>query len=231
MPTLKASEQGQAKIKQARKEKGWNVDSSRWLLEASQVLEPNKVWQEGGPYADGCSPGTWKRFLYGTEAVNTGVFKAFCTVLGLSWNEIVDRTDVSQSESLTPTGVIAFDLRQLCLTMLERQKLIIVDYWLNHADSLPFEQLDFVPLGLLEQKKDQNGRNIDYAVTEKFDAEEQFFHEVLRDGKKSPKSQGRRLAIIGESGAGKTTLLLKIGFWMLEQLEQTDEVPIWIDGR
>jgi NACHT domain len=248
MPTLKASEQGQAKIKQARKEKGWNVDSSRWLLEASQVLEPNKVWQEGGPYADGCSPGTWKRFLYGTEAVNTGVFKAFCTVLGLSWNEIVDRTDVSQSESLTPTGAIAPDLRQLCLTMLEPKKCT-VDYWLNRADSLPFEQLDFVPLGLLEQQKDQNGRNIDYAVTEKFDAEEQkkdqngrnsdyavtekfdredrFFDEVLRDGKKSPKSQGRRLAIIGESGAGKTTLLLKIGFWMLEH---TDEIPLWIDG-
>ncbi|MBE9161675.1 HEAT repeat domain-containing protein [Tychonema sp. LEGE 06208] len=233
MASLKASEKGQAEIKQARKEKGWNIDDPRWLVEASQVLEPNKVWQESPPYADGCSEGTWKRFLYGTEAVNTNVFKAFCTVLGLSWNEIVDRTDVSQSESLKPTGTSAPDWRQLCLTMLERKRRLTVDNWLNGADDrrLSFELLDFVPLGLLQQKKDQNGRNIDYAVTEKFDAEEQFFHEVLREGKKSPKSQGRRLAIIGESGAGKTTLLLKIGFWMLEQLEQTDEVPIWIDGR
>ena len=142
-----------------------------------------------------------------------------------------EREQQKKSKKSKKSTSIALDLRQLCLTMLERQKLIIVDYWLNRADSLRFEQLDFVPLGLLEQKKDQNGRNIDYAVTEKFDAEDQFFDEVLRDGKKSPKSQGRRLVIIGESGAGKTTLLLKIGFWMLEQLEHTDEIPIWIDGR
>ncbi|MEG4943116.1 HEAT repeat domain-containing protein [Microcoleus sp. F4-D5] len=128
-------------------------------------------------------------------------------------------------------SAIAPDWRQLCLTMLERKRRLTVDYWLNGADRLPFEQLDFVPLGLLQQKKDRANRSIGYGVTESFDTEKQFFDEVLRDGKNSPKSQGRRLAIIGESGAGKTTLLLKIGFWMLEQLEQTDEVPIWIDGR
>ncbi len=141
-----------------------------------------------------------------------------------------EREQQKKSKKSKKSTSIALDLRQLCLTMLEPKKCT-VDYWLNRADSLRFEQLDFVTLGLLEQKKDQNGRNIDYAVTEKFDAEDQFFDEVLRDGKKSPKSQGRRLVIIGESGAGKTTLLLKIGFWMLEQLEHTDEIPIWIDGR
>ncbi len=137
---------------------------------------------------------------------------------------------IQEADNGSPSA-IALDLRQLCLKMLEGKRRIIVDYWLKRADSPPFEQLDFVPLGLLEQKKDLNGRNIDYAVTEKFDREDQFFDEVLRDGKKSPKSQGRQLAIIGESGAGKTTLLLKIGFWMLEQLEHTDEIPILIDGR
>ncbi|MBE9144720.1 NACHT C-terminal alpha/beta 1 domain-containing protein [Planktothrix mougeotii] len=228
MASLNASEQGQAKIKQARKEKGWKVDDHRWLVEASNVLEPSKVWPELGPYADGCSEGTWKRFLYKREGVDTDVFKAFCTVLGLPWEEIVDRTDVSQSKSLKPTAMIAPDWRQLCLTMLERKRQLTVDYWLNGADRLPFEQLDFAPLGLLQQKKDQTNRSIGYAVTESFDTKEKFFDEVLRDGKNSPKSQGRRLAIIGESGAGKTTLLLKIGFWMLEH---TDEIPLWIDGR
>lgn len=231
MASLKASKQGQEKIKQARNEKGWTVEDHRWLVEASKVLEPSKVWQEDGLYADGCSEGTWKAFLYQKRAVKTDVFKAFCEVLGLSWEEIVDRTDVSQSESLKPTAMIAPDWRQLCLTMLEPKRRFTVDYWLKGADSLPFKQLDFVPLGLLQQKKDQTNRSIGYAVTESFDTKEQFFDEVLRNGNKSPKSEGRRLAIIGESGAGKTTLLLKIGFWMLEQLEQTDEVPIWIDGR
>ena len=141
-----------------------------------------------------------------------------------------ERDQQKKSKKSKKSTSIALDFRQLCLKMLEGKRRIIVDYWLNRPD-LTFKQLDFVPLGLLQQKKDQNGRNIDYAVTEKFEREDQFFDEVLRDGKKSPKSQGRQLAIIGESGAGKTTLLLKIGFWMLEQLEHTDEIPIWIDGR
>ncbi len=136
-----------------------------------------------------------------------------------------EREQQNKSKKSKKSTSIAPNWQELCLKMLEGKRLITVDYWLNRADSLP---LDFVPLGLLEQKKDQNGRNIDYAVTDKFDREDQFFHEVLGDGKKSPKSQGRQLAIIGESGAGKTTLLLKIGFWMLEH---TDEIPLWIDGR
>lgn len=136
---------------------------------------------------------------------------------------------IQEADNVSPS-TIAPDWRQLCLTMLERKRRLTVDYWLNGADRLPFEQLDFVPLGLLQQKKDQANRS-GYAVTESFHTEKQFFDEVLRNGKNSPKSQGRRLVIIGESGAGKTTLLLKIGFCMLEQLEQIDELPIWIDGR
>jgi hypothetical protein len=38
METLKASAPGLAKIKQARKEKGWSVDSLKWLEEASIML-------------------------------------------------------------------------------------------------------------------------------------------------------------------------------------------------
>jgi HEAT repeat protein/energy-coupling factor transporter ATP-binding protein EcfA2 len=134
---------------------------------------------------------------------------------------------IQEADNGSPSA-ISPDWRPLCLTILERKRRLTVDYWLNGAHRLPFEQLDFVPLGLLQRKKDQTNQSIGYAVTESFDTEEKFFDEVLRDGKNSPKSQGRRLAIIGESGAGKTTLLLKIGFWMLEK---TDEVPIWIDGR
>ena len=51
-----------------------------------------------------------------------------------------------------------------------------------------------------------------------------FFQKVLAQ-QKSPQSQGRRLAIIGEAGSGKTVQLLKIAEWVLNN---TNDLPIWI---
>src|SRR6476469_3080836 len=89
MPYLKASDRGLEKIKQARNE-GWKVDDPQWLVEASKVLKPNLDWPIVGPFADGISEGTWKAFLYNTrkEGISTEVFKAYCKVLGLEWEEI-----------------------------------------------------------------------------------------------------------------------------------------------
>lgn len=95
--TLKASEQGLARIKQARKERGWTVDDSRWLIAASQILEPERNWEEGGPFAVGISDGTWGRFRTGRKPINERAFKAYCQVLGLPWEEIVDRSSTSDS--------------------------------------------------------------------------------------------------------------------------------------
>jgi predicted NACHT family NTPase len=47
--------------------------------------------------------------------------------------------------------------------------------------------------------------------------------DVLRAGK--GKSQGKRIAIIGELGAGKTTLLCKIAFWLANNSE---DIPILV---
>ncbi|HEY9599793.1 MAG TPA: NB-ARC domain-containing protein [Cyanophyceae cyanobacterium] len=98
MPTLKASKLGIAKIKQARNEKGWSwslEDDDTILIEASQILEPQKNWLSGSPYANGVSEGTWKRFLAGRQPINANVFKAYCTVLGLNWEDIVDRRSLT----------------------------------------------------------------------------------------------------------------------------------------
>lgn len=94
MVSYKASQHGKNQITQARKTKGWSLDDSRWLLEASQVLEPNKNWSEIDPdyadyFAEGISVGTWKRFLQG-QAIRPKAFKAFCQVLNLNWREIYD---------------------------------------------------------------------------------------------------------------------------------------------
>ncbi|NER98823.1 MAG: NACHT domain-containing protein [Symploca sp. SIO1B1] len=94
MPTLKASQLGIAKIRQARNEKGWswNVDEDdTCLLEASRVLVSHKNWLDGGPYAEGISGGTWKRFLGGKQPISAAAFKAYCQVLGLNWEEVVER--------------------------------------------------------------------------------------------------------------------------------------------
>ncbi|MHC5737441.1 NACHT domain-containing protein [Nostoc sp.] len=44
--------------------------------------------------------------------------------------------------------------------------------------------------------------------------------------RQSPKSQGRRIAIIGEPGAGKTTLLQQIAQWVSGEMAQS--VVIWV---
>lgn len=51
-----------------------------------------------------------------------------------------------------------------------------------------------------------------------------FLEQVVR-GKQSKKSDGRRIAIIGEPGAGKSTLLQHTALWLAKELEY---LPVWI---
>ncbi|MFB2936836.1 NB-ARC domain-containing protein [Aerosakkonemataceae cyanobacterium BLCC-F154] len=88
MPTLKVSQIGLTRIKQARKEKGWTIYDFRWLQEASKVLNPS--WCEDDVLSEGISEGTWKRFLAG-KPIKTNTFKAFCQVLGVDWYQVVER--------------------------------------------------------------------------------------------------------------------------------------------
>jgi len=89
MTTFKASTQGLERIRQARRERGWNVDDHSWLEEASKVLGTD--WEAVGYLAHGISEGTWKRFLAGTRPITAEAFRAYSQVLGLNWQEISDR--------------------------------------------------------------------------------------------------------------------------------------------
>ncbi len=95
MQSLKASIQGLARIKQARQritqEKGWAVDNPQWLEQASKFLPLVKNGKGMMPGTVGIS--TWKRFLAGKSVKPTN-FKAFCQVLGLNWEEVVDADTV-----------------------------------------------------------------------------------------------------------------------------------------
>ena len=87
MASKKASKAGIARIKQTIAKKGWRVYDDRWLLAASQLIEPTIDWSEEGPYAFGCSPQTWERFIRGI-AIRDRSFLAFCKVLDLDPNDV-----------------------------------------------------------------------------------------------------------------------------------------------
>lgn len=99
MRTLKASIQGLEQIKRARERKDRALDNPDWLLEASRVIEPNVDWEANGYFADGVSFSTFKRFLYGTKPILAVTFQAFCQVLGLDWEEIVEQDNENPVKS------------------------------------------------------------------------------------------------------------------------------------
>jgi hypothetical protein len=80
--------------------KGWTIDDPRWLWQASRLLEPDVDWQPEGPFADGLSMPTWKRFLAGKESIKVPAFQIFCQVLGLNWQEVCQ---LSQNRELAAT--------------------------------------------------------------------------------------------------------------------------------
>lgn len=97
----------------------------------------------------------------------------------------------------------------------------------------------YVPLGLIERKRDAQPRPNDDATKpnssdfnkpdQKYEIVKQykhddFFTQVL-ENRNSAKSQGKRLLIVGDPGGGKSTLLQKIADWALEKKQG---LPIWI---
>ena len=103
MPTFRASTPGLARIRQARQERGWNVDDPNWLEEASRVLGIN--WEAAGYLAEGISEGTWRRFLAGRRPINAEAFRAYSEVLGLNWQEIISHGAIPDWGEAPEAGV------------------------------------------------------------------------------------------------------------------------------
>ena len=87
MASIKASGRGLVQIRGAIARKGWKMSDDRWSLEASKILEPEKNWEEFGPFADGCSKSSRERLLEGTR-IQERAFKAFCQVLEINPDEV-----------------------------------------------------------------------------------------------------------------------------------------------
>ncbi|WP_341737722.1 HEAT repeat domain-containing protein [Microcoleus sp. CAWBG640] len=129
---------------------------------------------------------------------------------------------------------VPIDWRDICQQILdekEQQRL--------SSNQLTFgnHQIDdvYVPLGLVERHKvTQQRENLgaeegsdlyrEKEVTQTFEHSE-FLEQVIQQGI-SPKSNGKRLGIIGEPGAGKTTLLRQIANWVAAGLSEA--IVIWV---
>ena len=139
------------------------------------------------------------------------------------------------SEEYFPMPLQRIDWHKVCQEMLaERQQLST--NLLTVVEGVDFQVKDvYVPLGLVERKKPsqvqddaspEKGSELykETEITKTFQHHE-FLEEVLKQNN-TPKSQGKRIAIIGEPGSGKTTLLQQIADWISKEIEQS--IVIWV---
>jgi energy-coupling factor transporter ATP-binding protein EcfA2 len=141
----------------------------------------------------------------------------------------------SIKESSLELGV-SINWHQISQIRLKQQQRLTTNFLTRNEEITHcFEQV-YVPLGLVERKK-LSKRQDDVAPEEgsklyrEIEIVQTFEHERFLDqvlGKQqSPKSKGRRIAIIGQPGAGKTTLLQQIAQWVADrELEQA--AVIWV---
>jgi len=127
------------------------------------------------------------------------------------------------------------DWQEICGAMLEKHKRLTTNELLFADDEMKFElEAIHVPLALVERNKpnkysedisaEQGSRLYEPSYEEKQRFEhEVFLEQIIGDG--VGKTQGNRIALIGEPGAGKTTQLQTIAFWILNN---NLGLPIWI---
>ncbi|AUB40911.1 P-loop containing nucleoside triphosphate hydrolase [Nostoc flagelliforme CCNUN1] len=125
--------------------------------------------------------------------------------------------------------------QEICGAMLEKHKRLTTNELLFADEEMKFElEAIHVPLALVERNKpkkcseeispEQGSRLYEPSYEEKQRFEhEAFLEQVIGDG--VGKTQGHRIALIGEPGAGKTTQLQTIAFWILNN---NLGLPIWI---
>jgi hypothetical protein len=156
--------------------------------------------------------------------------------LGLKLDDVVDFSHLQSSESVLEEAQQQTIPDDIFTKMLAEQIKRMTSNPLTVGDDINLEREKmYVPLGLEERRKKprikdreaKNGSRLydsEEEITRRFENDE-FFCEVIEGGN-SPKSQGKRIAIIGEPGAGKTTLLQQI----VDRVSQTnpEDKIIWV---
>jgi hypothetical protein len=228
--SIQATVEGQQKLKQAKALcKGDNGKSLSYRCIAEQA---------------GLDEKTVKSFFYG-KRVDYSSAQAITKVLELPLADIIDSHRENPSAA-KPTPFQASNQaseqkllihRQVCFEMLTQKQQLTTNP-LTTNGGMTFDRNDiYVPLGLAERKRSplrigdvspEQGSKLyqstEYEITRTFEHDE-FFEQVLGKGE-SPKSKGKRIAIIGEPGAGKTTTLQQIADWVFKKTE--NDVVIWV---
>jgi predicted NACHT family NTPase len=146
--------------------------------------------------------------------------------------DLVRSQQASQSPACSSASVLDIDWHTISRNLLTQHRHLTTNQIV--ADRDMHRELDemYVSLALVERRKperqseqarlwqDTSLSEPEYEEKQLFE-HQQFLQDVLRAGK--GKSQGTRIAMIGEPGAGKTTLLCKIAFWLAESSE---DIPI-----
>ena len=176
------------------------------------------------------------------------------TVIGEGKNiTIGDQLDRSLLEEirdlLLPSPPLNIDWQEVSRRRLSQERLQLTTNPMTRGEDIDYQvEHVFVPLGLVERKKIPRRKRdvlpergselyreggdeehdadmvVEIEVTRRFEHEE-FLEQVIRQ-RKSPKSQGNRIAIIGEPGAGKTTFLQQIAKWICTEFPES--IVIWI---
>jgi predicted NACHT family NTPase len=138
----------------------------------------------------------------------------------------------SQLASLPPE----IDWQQMSRSLLNEQIQRLTTNPLTRPENIALQtEQVYVPLGLVERKKvSRRGEDVspeqgsllyeETEITRKFEHEDFLEQVLLRE--QSPRSGGRRIAVIGEPGAGKTTLLQQMARWVAEKIEGA--IVIWV---
>jgi transcriptional regulator with XRE-family HTH domain len=181
------------------------------------------------------SRSTVERFFNG-KPIEIATAKEIVEFLGLKLDDVVDFSHLQSSESVLEEAQQQTIPDDIFTKMLAEQIKRMTSNPLTVGDGITLEREKmYVPLGLMERRKkprvkdreaEKGSRLYDSEeeITRRFENDE-FFCEVIEGGN-SPKSAGKRIAIIGEPGAGKTTLLQQI----VDRVSQThpEDKIIWV---
>jgi len=205
------------------------------LREAQTRKEGKKLTYERIAEKVTTSRSTVERFFNG-KPIEIATAKGIVELLGLKLDDVVDSSHLQSSEPVLEEAQQQTILHEVFTKMLAEQIKRMTSNPLTVGDDINLERDKmYVPLGLIERIKkprvkdreaEKGSRLYDFQeeITRRFE-NDQFFCEVIEEGK-SPKSAGKRIAIIGEPGAGKTTLLQQI----VDRVSQThpEDRIIWV---